>query len=83
MFFKTLKLFISAMSVCAAAAWAANNGGKASVEWLGYRVSTSVPVAIISAALAAWLLGRMLGLLGLLRHPLGGSPRARDEDSLV
>jgi uncharacterized membrane-anchored protein len=81
MFFKTLKLFILVILVCGVAAWVSNNGGSVSVEWLGYRVSTSVPFAAISAFAAFWIFGRIFGLMGLLRHPFGGRKKPRDDDS--
>ncbi|MDR1477026.1 MAG: hypothetical protein LBI17_02765 [Rickettsiales bacterium] len=84
MFVKTLKLFILALAVSALAVWVSNNGGSASVEWLGYRVSTSAAFAIVFAASAFWLLARISRICGFLLHPFGGKKRkVKDEDPPV
>jgi uncharacterized membrane-anchored protein len=71
MFFRTLKLFIIILVVSALSVWLSKNAGELSVEWLGYRVTTSAVFAIIFMAAVFWILGRILGIVGFLRRPFG------------
>ncbi|MDR1477132.1 MAG: hypothetical protein LBI17_03325 [Rickettsiales bacterium] len=82
MFFKTLKMFIIILLVSAAAVWVSKNGGSVSVEWLGYRATTSVPVALIVMAALFRLAGLAARLAVFLRHPTGGRKKKKDEDEM-
>ena len=79
MFFKTFKLFVLLFAVSAAAAWFSKNPGEVVVEWLGWRVSTSVPFAILLVGAMCWFLGWIFRILGFLRRPFVSRKKAKDE----
>jgi cytochrome c oxidase assembly factor CtaG len=82
MFFKTLKMFVVILLVSAAAVWISKNGGAVSVEWLGYRAATTVPVALIIMAALFWISSLAVRFAAFLCHPLGGRKKKEDEAAM-
>lgn len=87
---RTLFFFLKLAIVVAVAVWLARQPGALEFEWLGYRVETSVGVAILAVTLVAVVVALVYRLWrGLRRAPgklgdsIGGSRRRRGYKALT
>ena len=76
---KTLKMFAVILLFSMIAVWISNNYGRVSVEWIGYRFDTSIPVALVLTWAFFFVLDRLASLMGRVLRLFKRKPAKVDE----